>query len=86
MVPCNLDITYTISFDATIIKYKLELTPAGKKIGYNLLDENMFTVLYILDKIPNSTDIHQLPTQAKNNLCVVAINGEEPIIEKEAFY
>ena len=34
---------------------------------------------YITDTIPNSPTGHQLPTQAKKNVCIIAINGEDPI-------
>ena len=79
MIPCELDITSTPFRDETIITYDIELPPSGKKIGSNLLDDEDFTIPYITDTIPNSTAGHQLPSQAKRNVWIVAINGEEPI-------
>ena len=55
------------------------MRPSGKKIGFNLLDDEDFTIPYITDTIHNSPAGHQLPYQAKQYVCIVAINGEEPI-------
>ena len=46
---------------------------------FYLLDDEYFTITYITDTIPNSPAGHQIPSQAKQNLWIVAINGEEPI-------
>ena len=51
------------------------LLPVGNKIIFNLLDDNYFTVPYILDTIKNSTAGHQLPIQAKNNMWIINIKG-----------
>ena len=40
--------------------------------------------MYITDKIPNSLSGHQLPTQAKRNLWIIAINVEDPFTTKGA--
>ena len=40
---------------------------------------NYFTIPYATDTIPNLPAVHQLPTQDKNILWIIAINGEEPI-------
>ena len=48
-------------------------------MGFNLLDDEYFTIPYITDTIPNSPAGNQLPSQAKQNVWIVAINGEEPI-------
>ena len=55
------------------------------KIGFNLLDDEDFTISYITDTIPNSPVVHQLPSQAKLNVWIVAINGEEPITAQGEF-
>ena len=65
LVPCELDLTYATFFDAKIITYDIELTPDGNKIGFNLLDDNDFTIPYIINTIQNPPAVHQLPTQAK---------------------
>ena len=64
-----------------MITYGTEFPPSGKKNGFNLLDDEYFTIPYITDTntIPNSPAGHHLPSQAKQNMWIVAINGEEPI-------
>ena len=84
MIPCELDLTSTKFSDTTIITYEIELTPSGKKVGFNLPGDEEFTIAYITDTILNSPDAHQLPSQAKRNVWIVAINGEEPIIAQGA--
>ena len=44
------------------------------------MGDEYFTIPYITDTIPNLPDNHQPPTQAKRNVCIIAINGEETII------
>ena len=61
LIPCKTDITYTPFCDATIITYEIDLSPSGKKVGFNLLDDEVFTIPYIIDTIPNSPASHQLP-------------------------
>ena len=39
----------------------------------------IFQSLYITDTIPNSPSSHQLISQAKRNVWIIAIIGEEPI-------
>ena len=65
LIPCELDLTSTPFIDETIIIYDIELPPSRKKIGFNLLDDEAFTIPYIIDTIHNSPAIHQLPSQAK---------------------
>ena len=48
-------------------------------MGFNLLDDEDFTIPYITDTIPNLPAGHQLPSQAKRNMWIVSVNGEEPI-------
>ena len=62
-----------------MITYDIELPPSGKKIGFNLMEDEDFTIPYITDTITNSPDGHQLPSQSERNVWIVAINGEEPI-------
>ena len=38
----------------------------------------IWNLSYVADTIPNSPDGHQLPTQAKKNVCIIDINGEKP--------
>ena len=76
LIPCELDITSTPFSDITIITYDIEWPPSGKKVGFNLLDYEDFTIPYITDTIPNSPACHQLPSQAKWNLWIIDINGE----------
>ena len=80
MIQCEIDLTYTPFSGTTIITYEIYLPPSGKKVGFNLLDDEDLTIPYITDTIPNSPAGHQLPTQAKQNVWIVAINGEENII------
>ena len=68
LVACDLDITSTPFFDSTIITYKIQVTPFGKKIVYNLLNNYNFTILYIIDTLSNSPAGHQLSTKDNNNL------------------
>ena len=75
LIPCELDLTYTPLSDTKILKYEIKLTPSGKKIGFNLLNDEYFTIPYITDNIPNYPAGHQLPSQDKQNVLIVAING-----------
>ena len=68
MIPCELDLTSTPFKDETIFTYDIELPPSGKKIGFNLLDDDDFTIPYITDTIPNSPAGHQLPSRL-NEMC-----------------
>ena len=81
MIQYELDLTYNPFCDTTIITYEIELTTSGKKVGFNLLDEEYFIIPYITDAIQNSLAGHQLPTQAKLNVWIININGEETIID-----
>ena len=65
MIPRELDITSTMFCDSTIITYEIELPLAGKKFGFNLLDDEEFTIPYVTDTIPNFPSGHQIPTQVK---------------------
>ena len=74
LIPCKLDLTSILFSDEKIIAYDIELPTSGKKIGFNILDDEDFTIPYITDTIPNFPDGHQLPSQAKQNVWIVAIN------------
>ena len=84
MIPWELEITSTPFCDTKIITYEIELPPSGKKIGFNLLDDEDFTIPSVTDTIPNSPAGHQLPTQTKKNVCIIDINEEEPITDQSA--
>ena len=75
MIPCELDLTAIPLCDTKMLTYNIELPPYGKKVGFNLLDDEDFTIPYITDTIPNSPDSCRLPTQSKRNFWIVAING-----------
>ena len=80
LIPCKIYLTSTPFSDEKIITYNIELPHSGNKIGFNLLYDDGFTILYITDTIPNSPDGRQLPSQAKRNVWILDINVEEPII------
>ena len=84
MIPCELDLKSTPFSSTKILTYEIELPPAGKKIGFNLLDNAYFTITYVTDTIPNSPAGHQLPTQDKLNVWIIDINREEPITSQGA--
>ena len=65
LVPCEIDLTSTPFCDTTIIQYEIELPPDGKKIVFNLLDDEDFTIPYVADTIKNSPAVGQLPKQDK---------------------
>ena len=82
LITCDLDLAYTPFRDTKILTYEIELPPSGNKVGFNLLENEDVTIPYITDTIPNSPECHQLPIQAKQNVWIIAINGEEPITDK----
>ena len=75
----ELDPTSTTFSDTIDITYGIEFPSSGKKVGFNLLYYEDFTIPHITDTIPNSPAGHQLPSQSKLNLWIIAINGVEPI-------
>ena len=81
-MPSELDLTCTPFSDTRILTYEIELPPSGKKIVFNLLNDEDFTIPYVTDTIPNPPEGNQLPSQAKRNVWIIAINGEEPITYK----
>ena len=68
LIPCELDLVSIPFCDTKILIYKIELHPSGKIVGFNLLDDEDFTIPYITDTIPNSSSGHQLPAQAKHTV------------------
>ena len=84
LIPCELDLKSTPFCYTTILTYEIQLPPSGKKVGFNSLDDEYFTILYITDTIPNSPDGHQLPAQAKQNVYIIATNGEDSITAQGA--
>ena len=66
----------------TIPTYEIELPPSGKKVSFNLLDDEYFTIPYITDTIPNSLYVYKFQAQAKQKNCIIAINVEEPITDQ----
>ena len=68
MNPCELNITPTPFQDTKILTYDIEVPPSEKKVGFNLLDDEDFTILYVTDTIPNPLAVNQLPTHDKQNL------------------
>ena len=71
-ISCELDLTSTSFRDKIILTYEIELPPSGKKVGFNLLDDEDFIITYITDKIPNSPSGNQLRTQAKRNVWIIS--------------
>ena len=61
---------------------KLSYLPLETKLVFNLLYDESFKFAYITDTIPNSFTGIQFPTQDKLNVCIIAINGKEPIIDQ----
>ena len=53
LITCEIDLTATPFSNTTILTYDIELPPYVKKIDYNLLDDEYFT-------IQNSPASHQL--------------------------
>ena len=48
------------------------------------MDDEDFIITYVTNIIPNSPAGNKLPTQAKRNVWIIAINGEEPITSQGA--
>ena len=44
LIPCKLDLTSTPLNDTTVIEYEIELPPYGNKVGFNLMDDEDFTI------------------------------------------
>ena len=59
LITRELDLTSTPFSDTKIITSNDELTPSVNKVGFNLLDDEYFTIPYITDTIPNSSEVNQ---------------------------
>ena len=81
LIPCELNLTSTTVCYKTIPTYEIELPTYGNKTVLNLLYDKDFTTPYITYTITNLPEFHQLPTQAKRNVWIIAINVEEPITD-----
>ena len=68
--------------DSAIFQYELEIPQQGNKIGLNLINDDGSNIECIVDTVPNSPSVHQLPYQSTNNFLIVEIYGEEPITAK----
>ena len=53
LIPYEIDLTYTPFRDTTTITYEIELPPSVNKVGFNLLDDEDFTISYITNTISN---------------------------------
>ena len=56
----------------------MEFPTSGMKTGFNLLDDEDFTIPYIIDTTQNSPAGYQLPIQDNKNLRIIDINKEDP--------
>ena len=84
LISCELDLTSTPFHDKTMITYEIELPPSGRKVGFNVLDDEDFKSPSITDTTPNSPSIRHLTAQDKRNVLIIAINGLEPITAQGA--
>ena len=82
MITRELDLASTTFCDATILIYEIEAPLDGKKIDFDSLDGEDCKISCIIGTITNSPTGNQLPTQAKKNVWIIAINGEYPITDK----
>ena len=57
----------------------IELPSDGNKIGFNLLDDEYFTIPYVIDIIPNSPAGHKVMTHTKKYVWIIYDNGEKPM-------
>ena len=79
MISCEIDLTSTPFRDATILTFEIDLPPAGNKIGFNLLNDEDFSIPCVINTTPNLPDGHQIPTQDKKNAWIIAINAKAKI-------
>ena len=52
-IPCEIYLASTPFRDTKILTYAIELPSSGKKVGFNLLDDEDFTISCVTDKMPN---------------------------------
>ena len=67
-----------------MIQYEIDLPTEEDKIGFTIMDDDEFTIPYIIDTITNSLEGHQLLSHANENFWIIDINGEGPITTKVA--
>ena len=67
LIPFEIDLTSAPFGDKTILAYEIDLPISGKNVGFNLLNDEHFTIPYDVDTIPNSPSSHQFTTKAKKN-------------------
>ena len=53
LIPCEIDPESNTFCDTKILTYEIELLNYRNKIGFNLLNDEYFTIPYVIDKIPN---------------------------------
>ena len=75
MIPGELDLTSNPFSNKKIATYEIELPTSGSKVGFNLLNDEYFTIPYVTNTIPNLLAGNQLPTQAKLYVWIISING-----------
>ena len=85
MIPCEIELTSTPFCNTIFFTYEIELPPSRKIVGFNLLDDEDFTIPYITGTTPNSPDVNQPSSQAKLNVWIIAINVEESSTAQGAF-
>ena len=68
--------------DSTVLAYDIDLSTPGSKVGFNLMDYDEFIITNIIDTIANYPPGHQILTQAKKIVCIIAINGDKTVITK----
>ena len=56
----------------------------GKKISLTLLDDEDFTIPYVINKTLHSPAVHKILTQAKKKVWIISINGENTITSQGA--
>ena len=78
----ELDLTSTPFSDTKIITYEIDLPPSGNKVGFNILNDEYFTTPYITDTTSNSPAGQIFSSEARKNVWIIDINGEEPIIDQ----
>ena len=44
LIPCEIDLASTPFSNTAMITYGIELPPSGKKVGFNLMDDEDFTM------------------------------------------
>ena len=82
LVPCELDLSGKHFIYSTIAQCYLEISPQGKKIGLNIMDDDGSTIPYILVTIKNYPAGHQFQPQLKNNVWIMESEKEYSLMLK----